>query len=242
MIFLLDAGNTRIKWALADGGQWLDRGALSLAEVGELGHVAAQWPGVKRALLANVAGSAIGAAITDALRPWQGRCRWFQSSPACAGLRNGYEDYRTLGCDRWAAMIGAWSRLGTACLVVNAGTAMTGDLIFPEGAGALFRGGVILPGYDLMRQSLYRNAAQLPLAEGHWQALPRNTHDAIVSGCLQAMAGAVERLHRQLPPGSPCVLSGGTADLLAPLLDLPLLRLDNLVLEGLARVAALDDA
>ena len=36
MIFLLDAGNTRIKWALADGGQWLDRGALSLAEVGEL--------------------------------------------------------------------------------------------------------------------------------------------------------------------------------------------------------------
>ena len=117
---------------------------------------------------------------------------------------------------------------------------MTGDLIFPEGAGAVFRGGIILPGYDLMRQSLYRNAAQLPLAEGHWQAQPRNTHDAIVSGCLQAMAGAVERLHRQLPPEAPCVLSGGTADLLAPLLEMPVLRLDNLVLEGLARVAEQD--
>ena len=240
MIFLLDAGNTRIKWALRDGDQWRDRGALALAEVRELRHVAAQWPGVARALLANVAGSALGAAITEALSLWQGRCHWFQSAPACAGLRNDYEDYRTLGCDRWAAMIGAWHRVGGACLVVNAGTAMTGDLIFPEGAGAVFRGGIILPGYDLMRQSLYRNAAQLPLAEGHWQAQPRNTHDAIVSGCLQAMAGAVERLHRQLPPEAPCVLSGGTADLLAPLLEMPVLRLDNLVLEGLARVAEQD--
>ena len=95
-------------------------------------------------------------------------------------------------------------------------------------------------GDTLIALMLSGNAAQLPLAEGHWQAQPRNTHDAIVSGCLQAMAGAVERLHRQLPPEAPCVLSGGTADLLAPLLEMPVLRLDNLVLEGLARVAEQD--
>ena len=108
-------------------------------------------------------------------------------------------------------------------------------------AEGVFQGGAILPGYELMRRSLARDTAQLPLAEGHYATPPRNTMDAIVSGCLQAQAGAIERMHRQLPPGSPCVLTGGAAPLLADLpglADLPLRRIDNLVLEGLLRFAA----
>jgi type III pantothenate kinase len=106
-----------------------------------------------------------------------------------------------------------------------------------------FRGGLILPGLELMRQSLARNTAGLPEANGVYRDLPTNTDDAIASGALQATLGAIERMAgRSFDDAASvdfCVLlSGGAADVLAPHLDLPLRRVDNLVLEGLARVAA----
>jgi type III pantothenate kinase len=123
--------------------------------------------------------------------------------------------------------------------VVMAGTATTIDVL--DAAGH-FRGGLILPGLDLMRKSLARNTAGLPEARGAYRDLPTNTDDAIVSGALHATLGAIERMAEQVcRPASAdfCVLlSGGAADMLAPHLDLPLQRVDNLVLEGLARVAA----
>ena len=49
-----------------------------------------------------------------------------------------------------------------------------------------------------MRASLARNTAQLPLAEGEFSSAPRTTMDAIVSGCLHAQIGAIERMFRAL--------------------------------------------
>ena len=43
-------------------------------------------------------------------------------------------------------------------------------------------------------------------------------------------------------PGACCLISGGAADALAPLLDIPLRRVENLVLEGLVRIALNTDA
>jgi type III pantothenate kinase len=75
----------------------------------------------------------------------------------------------------------------------------------------VFRGGLILPGFDLMRAALARNTAQLPLAEGVFRAAPRNTSDAIFSGCLQAQLGAVERMFAGIAAeaGARCLLTGG---------------------------------
>jgi type III pantothenate kinase len=124
-----------------------------------------------------------------------------------------------------------------AALVVTAGTATTVDLLSSDGD---FLGGLILPGIDLMQQALARGTAQLPLADGHFALQPRRTIDAIRSGCLNAQAGAVERMFRQIrhEPHAICLLGGGAADAFAPLLDLPLRRIDNLVLQGLAALAS----
>ena len=62
--------------------------------------------------------------------------------------------------------------------------------------------------------------------------------DAIVSGCLQAQAGAVERMFEQVAAysGAICLVSGGAAGQLFDLLRVPKRHVDNLVLEGLARM------
>ena len=117
-----------------------------------------------------------------------------------------------------------------------AGTATTVDLLSREGD---FLGGLILPGVALMQQALAQGTAQLPLADGRFALQPRRTVDAIHSGCLQAQAGAIERMFGQIAgaPHAVCLLSGGAADSLAGLLEIPLRRVDNLVLTGLGAVA-----
>ena len=111
----------------------------------------------------------------------------------------------------------------------------TADLL--DGAG-VFQGGVILPGLDLMRMSLARDTAQLPFADGRFEATPRRTADAIVTGCLHAQVGAIERMFRLVAAdeGALCLLNGGAAGNLAPHLECPLRLVDNLVLEGLAHM------
>ena len=117
-------------------------------------------------------------------------------------------------------------------VVVMAGTATTVDALDGEGR---FRGGLLLPGLALMRAALARNTAGLPHAAGHYQSIPTNTDDAIVSGAIHATLGAIERMRATLGEDALCLLSGGAAGELVPHLELPQRQIDNLVLEGLAR-------
>jgi type III pantothenate kinase len=124
-------------------------------------------------------------------------------------------------------------------LVVVCGTATTIDFV---NAAGLFTGGVIMPGVGLMIRALHLGTAALPDADGQYAENPTQTVDAIVSGCQHAQAGAVERLfslHRHNYPEITCLLSGGAAKALAPRLSIPFQLHENLVLEGLHRIAQL---
>lgn len=237
MILCLDSGNTRLKWGLHDGVQWQGQGALLQAEIGRLGELAGQWPAVERAVLANVAGPAAAAAIRQALAGWVTDLHEVASVPQAAGVTNGYHEPARLGVDRWCALVGARHLHAGPCLVVMAGTATTIDSLDATGN---FLGGLILPGLDLMRRALARDTAALPLAEGEHVPYPRSTGDAIVSGCLEAQAGAIERAYARLPAGGRCLLSGGNAEHLAPCLAIPHALQPNLPLEGLRWLAAGD--
>ncbi len=227
MILCLDAGNTRLKWGLFQDG-WRETGALPLAELGAL-----RLPQAERVVLSNVAGDEVGRQLERALAGLP-LIRAASRAEQC-GVTNGYERPEQLGADRWAALIGARFLHPGPTLVVMAGTATTVDVL--DGAG-VFRGGLILPGLDLMRRSLARNTAQLDLLPGEFRDYPANTADAIFSGCLSAQAGAVERMFRRIAaePEALCLLSGGAASPLLPLLPIPVRSVENLVLEGLARI------
>ncbi len=238
MLIAIDAGNTRIKWGLHDGTAWMAQGALpNAAAAAQLAELGEQWPDAARVVGCNVAGSAVEEDIAVALAPRYSPPLWLRSSAAACGVSNGYEQPERLGADRWAALIGARGQAAGDCLVVCAGTATTVDWL--DGSG-VFRGGLILPGLDLMRASLASNTAQLPLADGNFVREPRNTMDAIISGCLHAQIGAIERMFGQIAtaPRAICLLTGGAAQRIAPLLSIPFELTDNLILEGLLRFGA----
>src|SRR6267378_3944290 len=159
---------------------------------------------------------------------------WVKAKRHECGVTNGYGQADQLGADRWAALIGAWSILRGPCLVVTAGTATTVDFLRGDGR---FVGGAILPGLELMKRSLARNTAGLALARGRFSAEPRNTGDAIETGCLLAQAGAIERVFATVGQGAACVLAGGAARRIVRHLGIPVRIVENLVLEGLVRIA-----
>lgn len=236
MSIAIDIGNSRIKWGVRDASGWAARGVLPTAEAARLAEIAQDWPDSTPVLACNVAGESVERLVETAL---QGRyaLRWLRSGRASCGVVNSYEQPERLGADRWAAMIGARGRTECACLVVCAGTATTVDQLDAQG---VFRGGLILPGFNLMRGALARNTAQLPLADGQYRDEPRSTVDAIVSGCLYAQLGAIERAFSRLAsePGAVCLMTGGAAARLSPHLSIPHQLVESLILDGLIRFGA----
>ncbi|MBK6656456.1 type III pantothenate kinase [Zoogloea sp.] len=235
MDLLLDVGNTRLKWGLHDGVRWCGQGAVLLSALDGFADVLAGLGPIRRVLGANVAGATVGGRLGAFLERAGLAAEWIRPMAEGYGVRNAYLDPSRLGADRWAALVGARAIHGAAALVVTSGTATTADVLDGQG---VFQGGVILPGLDLMRLSLARDTAQLPYTDGRFEHMPRRTADAIQTGCLHAQLGAIERMFRLVAaePGSLCLLNGGAAASLAPLLECPLREVDNLVLEGLTRM------
>lgn len=233
MKLLIDAGNTRIKWALVDGDGWLSVGDLPSDQAGDLTQRFADLPGVQQVWVSNVAGEEVAKHIGAACVAHNWLPQFIAARDAQCGVRNGYALPQQLGSDRWAALIAAWHQVGGACLVVNCGTATTIDALSARGE---FLGGLILPGVELMQRSLVTATAQLQGGNGEYAAFPRNTADALFSGAIQASCGAIERQYALLDAANaPVVLSGGAAAQLR--LNLPLCVVDNLVLQGLLLIA-----
>ena len=232
-MLLLDVGNSRCKWALVQNGRWEHQGVVGNTEWIALEHALSALPAPTRILVSNVAGEAMAQRLRAVCAKWQRPPEFVTASSEQCGVRNGYEQPERLGSDRWAALIAAWSHVHGACLVVNCGTATTIDALSAQGE---FLGGLILPGVSLMQHSLATNTAQLIAEQGALQDFPRNTADAIHSGMLRATLGAIRHQFGLLQArGGPvrCLLGGGAADVVKPHLDLPLERMDNLVLQGL---------
>ena len=235
MILAIDAGNSRIKWGLHDTIRWLEQSSVTVADLASL---KTQWrtlPHPKKIIITNVAGENIRAQLESVIKHfWKISPSWLISTSSQCGVKNSYADSTQLGSDRWAALIAAWQICKSSCLVVNAGTATTIDALSEKG---IFLGGVILPGLELMQRSLEQNTAGLKATPGHFEKFPKNTANAMLSGSLQAQAGAIERLYKELASSTICILSGGSSALIQEQLNIPTRSIDNLVLEGLIRIA-----
>jgi len=232
-LLAVDAGNTRVKWGVHAGGAWIASGAVPTADAEAIGEALGGNAGVTRAVVSNVAGEEAAHAIASSL-PDTAAVTWVASREAQCGVRSSYADPTQLGSDRWCALIGARHLHGGPCVVATVGTTMTVDALSADG---VFLGGCIVAGYDLMRGALERSTAQLRPARGGFSFFPDNTDDAIASGAINALAGAVDRMvdyMRDAGEDEPTVLvSGGNASLIEPRLGARVLSVENLVLEGL---------
>jgi type III pantothenate kinase len=92
-----------------------------------------------------------------------------------------------------------------------------------------------------MAASLAGGTARLKQEAGRVETFPRNTADAIASGAVHSVCGAIDRMRAALQGASeqaPCVvLSGGAAPALASYLSQPLQVVPTLVLDGLIAIA-----
>ena len=239
MILAIDAGNSRVKWGWHDGSSWKSVATVSLIEFAAGGHdinpFAATHDNPAGIVISNVAGDGAHQLLVNWTSIFEAEPLWLRAEAERCGVRNRYDRPEALGPDRWAALIAARAIHNGASLVVNAGTATTVDMLAADGT---FLGGAILPGVELMRFVLHEHTGRLPIQEGRLREMPRNTIDAIETGCRHAQAGAVERMHRSMGPGSACLVSGGGGPSLIERLDLTCRYVENLVLEGLARIGA----
>ena len=243
-VLLLDVGNTRVKWGLGEDREIHHTGHIGQDRIREqgLGVLTTRLPRKVDAVMAgNVAGQTFGTRLAGVIGAHTGcDLKFVTTTRAAAGVTNGYTQPRRLGVDRWLALIGAWRELGRACLVVDAGTAVTIDALDRKG---VHLGGQILPGTQLMAASLATNTAEIPptpqVKSAKFEGLElfaKNTRTAVQSGSLAAVSGAVERALRSLRAAerrAVLVLTGGDAPrILATLEESPLHR-PHLVLNGL---------
>jgi len=132
-----------------------------------------------------------------------------------------------VGIDRVLNVLAAKALVpaGTPAVVVDAGSAVTVDLLDETGA---FAGGAIFPGYRLMAEALHTYTAQLPLVDVATQptvAPAGTTATAIAAGIHWAVVGGVYALIRTtclqapFPDPLPVFLTGGDAAAIQP--DLP---------------------
>ncbi len=242
LILAVDAGNTRLKWGLAQDGAWRRKGGGPLSEAARLDDVIApERP--QRALVSCVAGDAVRQGLAAALARLGAPVFWLTAAGHAHGLHNAYTEPAQLGPDRYAMLV-ASLHLGLApCVVVGAGTAVTVDALDEAGS---FLGGLILPGPALMRQALKSGTAGVTAVAGQVVDFPRATGDAVETGIWRALAGAVEAMRSRLAArtgGVPLtVVSGGEAAGLAAVLAGPIQVVEDLVLEGLLCIARGSDA
>jgi type III pantothenate kinase len=261
---LVDIGNTSLKWALGDGAEIGPMRVARHFEALPIDVIAGweQLAGVEQVVVARVGPTSVLHAIeTAATAYWRCSVTCVETRAQAHGVRIAYADPTRLGVDRFLALVAAHAlapapiieptsgpsspRAGrvaaanAARLIVDAGTALTLDALLSDGTHL---GGQILPGIATLRASLLQGTRLPPHhTQDHPATWGQDTGPAIAAASLQAPAALTERLYNRLrqQTGAPprLILTGGDADRLVPLLDLPAEQHPELVLRGLSRFA-----
>ncbi|MBF0255124.1 MAG: type III pantothenate kinase [Gammaproteobacteria bacterium] len=238
---LVDLGNSRLKWALLEAGQTNSPGpvqAISHRDLNLAALLQQHWQGLRprRVIICSVA----GAERDQQLRQWI-KQTWgispffFTSTYAYPGMRNGYAQPEKLGNDRWLGCIAAHQRCQGPVALVDAGTAITLDLVDGQGQ---HQGGWIIPGLASMGRCLLQSTAITATDFASADLSPgTDTASAIGQGALLACLGLLESAAARADANYRWLLTGGDAACLSPLLRLEHEVVEQLLLEGLALIA-----
>ena len=230
----LDIGNSRTKWRFSAAS-----GSVKSPHIPSLASSA---PPPDRVRIAAVAGARDRIAAEVRAR-FDITPEFAEVSRQLAGVACCYDEPNRLGIDRWLALVAAWQREQGAVAVVDAGTAITVDMVDRKGQ---HQGGYIVPGIGLMRRSLAGETRDLALPQSFPKPdLPsgfpppgKSTESAVAGGTLAmsiafvdaALAGFAALSDTSITT----FLCGGDAHLLHPRLASPTRLAPTLVLDGLA--------
>lgn len=268
MKLLFDIGNTRIKWARLAHNKTQNPEQAELLDIGGANHTdhtfeemaalyGSAWSQPEQIMVSTVATDEHWRECRDwCRRHWELTPVRVMSMAEGFGIRNAYARAEELGTDRWAAMVGAHHLLHAETCIIDMGTAITLDFLDAVGQHL---GGYIIPGLQLMQQSLVQGTQAIQLFSGSVLAetdpgadldinlVPgTSTVECIEHGLIMAATGLIEESCKKMEirtGKSFCrLLTGGHAGLLASSLEMsPGTRVQlepHLVLLGLAQMAA----
>lgn len=237
---LLDGGNSQLKWAWVENGTFSEVGRTPYRDLTQLGEEWLQFADEDVKIVGcAVCGSVKKAMVEEQLtRPVE----WLSSMPQALGIRNHYRRPEEHGSDRWFNALGSRRFTQNACVVVSCGTAVTTDALTEDNH---YLGGTIMPGFHLMKEAMALKTANLNRPIGKVYPFPTTTPNAIASGMMDAVCGALMMMHGRLKDktgeGKPVdiIITGGGAARVVQALpesfvhDNQVKIVDNLVIHGL---------
>ena len=121
----------------------------------------------------------------------------FAAYGAGSGLKIDYPKPQEIGADRFSDAAGAFERYGAPTLIMDFGTALTAAVVTRD---RVWRGGVIAPGFPLMRDYLFERTAKLPRMKlgGRLPKIGRTTEEAMRFGALVGYRGMVREIVAEL--------------------------------------------
>ena len=237
---LLDGGNSQLKWAWVENGTFTE---VSRAPYRDLAKLGEEWLRFADEDV-KIVGCAVCGLVKKAMveeqltRPVE----WLSSMPQALGIRNHYRHPEEHGSDRWFNALGSRRFTQNACVVVSCGTAVTTDALTEDNH---YLGGTIMPGFHLMKEAMALKTANLNRPIGKVYPFPTTTPNAIASGMMDAVCGALMMMHGRLKDktggGKPVdiIITGGGAARVVQALpesfvhDNQVKIVDNLVIHGL---------
>ncbi|MFT5419390.1 MAG: type III pantothenate kinase [Candidatus Endobugula sp.] len=244
MFLEIDVGNTRIKWRLREQQRVIATYFSPTASMVNIELIFAQ---VDLSRVSAVYIASVVPRCNDPLLDW---CKTsLKLTPIFAevvrqhaGVLNGYGEVSQMGVDRWLALLAAWQRTGDVCLVVDAGSAVTLDLLLSDG---VHRGGYIVPGLQLMNSALFQNTDRVKMSNVQFSVefnAGTSTAEAVASGLPLMLLGLIERVCSEIEAieaGRPTIIvTGGDGEYISAVLVSYGVRcvefVPELVLDGLA--------
>jgi len=242
MYLLIDAGNTRVKWALIEN-EFNENIEVLYGSLDDLAEALRSINAASTKILLSAVHQVDDLMVL--LRDQHfSQVTAVKSKSAQAGVTNSYKQPERLGVDRWLAMLASYKILGIledvkGIVVIDAGTALTIDVLNRDG---VHQGGYIVPGMAMAQTALFANTEQVRRydevvslsGDGRLNKLGNNTLQCVEYGVINQQVALIEKVMNQYSEYD-VILTGGDCGLLAGFFTTA--KVDkNLVLKGLWQV------
>jgi type III pantothenate kinase len=200
-LLVLNVGNSRVALGVFSAGELKNVRRVSLDDRGNLpGIIKELWAEIEKSEEPAVAGASVNPPqmewIEHLVREGTGQAIQWVGKEIDLPIEVLTDKPAETGADRILNVAAAYEQMGKACVVVDAGTAITIDCCNDQGH---FLGGAIAPGVNMMLDALNKNTAKLPRIprvqfQAPTDAFGKNTEQAILQGVYHGIRGMVKEL------------------------------------------------
>ncbi|UZE95847.1 type III pantothenate kinase [Alkalimarinus alittae] len=194
----IDIGNSYLKWRIVDNDTIISRGREATSANLTLNGLA-NWGNIRSVSISSVAADCVERRLREVLSvKLPSLVPYFaKSQSALRGVVNAYKEPASLGVDRWLAIVAGYSRCKDSCYIVDCGSAITVDVVDSHGR---HKGGYILPGLRLMRQSLSAGTERVEFndLEGVGDKHGITTSECVRSGVNFVLLSIFDRLRTKM--------------------------------------------